>query len=158
MGNPFNKADPWETSLENLTGQAAKAGASVKKAADTAAVTLGKDIKEQVFGEPVPETNQAQNASQEQIKEGEKQGAEEKKQINIARTRENLQGINMEIRRIREEKLKKDKERLKSPEQTQKPGEKKTEEGHKKQEKESLLQKMLKGKQGSREIGKGVSG
>lgn len=156
MGNPFNKSDPFETTFENLTGQAAKAGQQVKKTVDTTAVAVGQDMKEQVFGEPDSKVNEAGDEATAKKQAEDRQKAEEKKQVNISQTRRNLESLNMEILKIRKEKIKKDKERLKGPAGEQRP--KRAEEAQKKQEKESLLTKMLKGRQGSREVGKGVSG
>jgi hypothetical protein len=150
----IKKADPWEeSSFENLTGQAVKAGQQVKKATDTAAKAVEQDIKEQVLGvSPALPRDDKNGASSGVLHE---QQLDEKKQINLSQTRRGLEEINMAIRKIREEKRKKEQSAVNKPAEG---GKERKKEMTQKNEKESMLQKMLRGKQGSREVAKGVSG
>jgi hypothetical protein len=139
----IKKADPWgESSFENLTAQTAKATQQVRK-----------DIKEQVLGVD-PTLSRSKDEATLGIDSQKEEKVEDQKQVNMAQTRKNLEEINMGIKKIKDAREKEFRERM-SP---KKGTEKKREEVEEKQKKDSLLQKILKGKQGSHEVGKGVSG
>jgi hypothetical protein len=163
MANPLSQADPWETSFETMTSQAQKTTAQVKKSAGDTVKAVLQDVKQQVSGDYGAAMEQGQQAGaagqspkispQEQA--AKLQDEEKKKRELIAQTRQNLERINMEIKRARDERLKKEEERKKAE---QKKAEEKKVVEQKKKEEDPAWKKMLQGKMGSREMAKGVSG
>ena len=140
--------NPWETSFENLTTKVHK---SIKKAASDATKTIVADVKQQVVGEQAMQTQQAMQAPQSfrEIKEQVK--PEEKKKLEL--WRRNLADLEAQIKKAREERLKREQEsgRVKEQEKQQK---KVVEE--KKKKEEPVWKKMMKmGSQAERKVNAG---
>jgi cell envelope opacity-associated protein A len=118
-------------------------------------------VKQQVTGDigSGMEQGQQQAAAGNQVQQADQmqkmQEEERKKRELLAQTRQNLEKIEMEIKRARDERLKKDEER-KRVEEKKKEQKKQVEE--KKKDEDPVWKKMLAGKSGSHEVAKGVSG
>lgn len=162
MGNPFQKADPWETSFETMTTKAQQAGTQVKKSAAGMAKAAAGDVKAALTGDfqngsletmagQAGQNSQTQTAGNPNIPAMAE--LEKQKRELLAQTRQNLERINMEIKRARDERLKKEEERKKTEE---KKKEQKKAVEQKKKEEDPAWKKML--RKGSHEIAKGISG
>jgi hypothetical protein len=147
------KANPFESSFENLTTKASGAAKKTVKAVGDAAVAAASDVRAQVTGNYDQKSlvdemglNQVSTTQQQQIQQQQQQLTQQ--------TRANLEQINAAIKRARDERLKKDQERKKQIVQAE---QKKQAEEKQKQE-DPLWKRLLKGKMGSREQSKNAGG
>mgnify|MGYP001572658622 CR=1 FL=1 len=142
--------NPWgQQSDENIEGIMAKAGKQVKKAVSDTVKAVATDVKQQVTGDlgSGTEQNQTQGKPLDPAQSSSAKATEDKHQALLEQTRQNLQKINDDIQRIRQERIKKEQEVNKKEEQKK---EQKKQVEKKKQE-EPAWKRMLKGKMGSRE-------
>ena len=139
-------SNPFEGSFKNLTTKAAK---PIKKAVSDAARAVAGDVKEAVMG-----SNLVEEAGLKEIKPDEKQEIEKKQQLLMTETAANLKKINDEIKKAREERIKKQTQQVRQADQAVQA--KKAEEQKRKED--PIWKKMLKGKMGSREAARNAGG
>src|SRR3989344_4690938 len=145
--------NPYESSFETLTGQAATGVKKTIKAAGDAAAVMIKDAADSLGGQ-TKSTSLVDEVGLQPLGQTQAKQAEEERKKVLMQTRQNLEQINQAIKKARDERLKKELEVKKVKDQeTQK---KKMEE--KKKQEDPLWKKMLKGSMGSKEMGKNVAG
>lgn len=149
MANIVGQRDPWgeESSFEQLTS--APASTQVKKVVSDATKTMLAEVRAQILGGGKDNKN-AQNQPPE-LQAKQVNEIKNNKEQKLAETRQNLERINAEIRKARENREREYQERIKKERQDK---EKKMEVAQKKQQQENALQSAIKRGQGSGERGK----
>lgn len=138
----WQRSNPWEGSLENLTS---RVGKPVKKAVSDAAKTVATDIKQQVTGDYGKMTGEQMGVAE--IDREKREEIEKQKKENLAAAARRLEEINREIERVRKEREKKQTEQARQAQQVKQA--KKFEE--KKKKEKPVWKKLLKNVQGSGE-------
>lgn len=143
--------NPFEASFENLT-------TNVKNSAKQAIKTTGNEVKLQVMGEkalePVSNVGLLEQLGLKQVPVEEKKQVEEKQKVVLSQTRQNIERINQDIEQARKLRAKgveeKKKEEMKHKQEL--------EVKKNRQKQDPLWKRLLRGKTGSQEAPKNVSG
>lgn len=143
--------DPWgDTSNFEQIQQTAR---PVVKAVTKAAAAVAGDIKQQVGGEGVRDEASTKSKPAQTKGDAAKGGAsnavgDDKQKALMQQTRQNLVRINEEIKKAREAREKKYQERMQTAKREK---QEKQAESQEKKKDESVLARLMRGKQGSRE-------
>jgi hypothetical protein len=145
-----------QDSFENIEGIVKKAVKQTAKAVGGAVKAIAGDAVTQITGNYPEEEQAEQGQSQTQqsqkpdptLTPGQQQTIAQQNQMNLDQTRQNIQKLNADLQRIRQERKQKEQESIKAKEQEKKQ---KVVSEEKKKEEVPVWKQMLGGKKGTRE-------
>jgi len=143
-----------QDSFETIEGISKSAVKQVKKSASDTAVAVAGDVRSQMTGRDAAAGIEQGKSNQPLDPGAQKSIADENKKV-LDQTRQNLERINAQIKRAREDRLKAESQKEQKQEAEKRE---KQEEVHKKQKEETVLSRLLLSKQGSREANQRTGG
>jgi hypothetical protein len=149
---------PLQDSFEDIEGIFRHAAKQAVKSAGDTVKAAASDAKQQLTGEYPQQVEQGQQSPPGSVTGGQlsdqEKNTKDKQQALLVQTRKNIQNINVQLVKIRQEREKKEQENRRAGEQ-EKRQEKLREE---KKKEEPVWKQMLKGKKGTHEASQRVAG